>query len=168
MKMDNLLKSPPEMSAHSHLPTISSHRRLVFHAKKGGVKGRKNQSIEIYLSLIEMRYLPAWKRKTCYIALTSNFCLSVGHYLILIYSLAFPTSIWIASKLGFSSFFRPQKPACWISGPLAYILILDSTVTPCYQILNKSGVFWQGMPQLTESSFALAFSVLAAHCVLAN
>lgn len=57
--MDNLLKSPPEMSAHSHLPTISSHRRLVFHAKKGGVKGRKNQSIEIYLSLIEMRYLPA-------------------------------------------------------------------------------------------------------------
>lgn len=53
--MDNL-KSPHEMSAHSHLPTILSHR-LVFHAKKGGVNGGKNQSTEMYLSVIEIRYL---------------------------------------------------------------------------------------------------------------
>lgn len=54
--MDNL-KSPHEMSAHSHLPTILSHRRIVFHAKKGGVSRGKNRSTEMYLSVIEIRYL---------------------------------------------------------------------------------------------------------------
>lgn len=57
--------------------------------------------------------------------------------LILIHSLAFPTSTWIAPKLGSSSVSRPQKPVCSISGPLAYPLILDSIVTPCYQILTQ-------------------------------
>lgn len=56
--MDNL-KSPHEMSAHSYLPTIWSHRRLVFHAKKGEVNGVKNQSTEMYLSVIEIRHLAA-------------------------------------------------------------------------------------------------------------
>lgn len=109
MKMDNLLKSPHEMSAHSHLPTISSHRRLIFHAKKGGVSGRKNWNKKCICQPLKWGYLSGWKRKTCYITSTFYFCLSLGYYLILIHFLAFPTSTCIVSKLGPSFVSRPPK-----------------------------------------------------------
>lgn len=114
--MDNLLKTPHEMlSAHSHLPSISSHRRAIFHTRKGGLNIGKNQSTEIYLSAAEEKYLAGWERKTC-IALTSNFCCPLAIDLILIHSLAFPTNASITSKLDSSSGSRPQKPAHSISG----------------------------------------------------
>lgn len=56
--MDNFLKSFYEiLFVYFYLLILLFYRRFIFFVKKGGVIGGKNRSIEMYLLVIEMRYL---------------------------------------------------------------------------------------------------------------